>query len=485
MNKKTATLYDKDDSAVIKAGIVCKDGIDLNFFGSLNSLYLTSRKYQILPHFEILGLILNNAELPETIVKPLGNSRRYTTIKELVEKEKDIEILFFLGYENDPLPTFNKIISLQLESFASFMKTLIHKLSHNGILAQTERMVGSIIDHLNEVFLILSPDGIIINLNKAALHSVGGSKNQYIGKNFKQIESTPFCPVENLEPCPFEECIKTKKHVERNLSFFNAEGEIVYFRVHVSPILNYNGEIVRVFLMRRDVTTQVVLQQEEQISKRISNELALLHQITHELRNPLFVIGGFANSLLKNQELSESAQNKVQAILDESQRLDGLISRLSEAIKPISPKQGIVFVNELIKEVVGHYQKTNTRENLIIKTDLHDGLAKVKGDSELLRQCLSELIDNARNAIADSGIITIRSRQISGTVKIQVTDTGKGIAPERIPQLFNPLLRKNKEKSGLILIKKALEEMGGGINVQSLESRGTTITLNLKPIPTS
>ncbi len=474
--------YLTSDSSV-RVGLVCSEGFDTTQLSILTSLYITSRSFQILPHFELLGLVIHSSHAPEGFESVFGQSIPiYPDVETLVKESFDLELILFAGVDASvPLPQIEGVRCLLLEPVESFMQILMDKMANDGLFHQTERIFGSVIDQLNEEFLVLSPDGVIKNLNKAILSRIGGKKADYIGKHCRDVEGEEFCPVSNTEVNPLEECLRQGRPIERDVSNFTKSGEIRYYRVHATPIFSERGDVVRVFIMRRNVTQKVILDQQSKIAERLSTEMKLLHQLTHEVRNPLFVIGGFAGSLLRTPNMDVSIRNKAQAILDESRRLDELLSRLSDALKPISPKLGVVNVNSELRELLERYKRTNIKEGIIFKEDLNRGLPKSLGDAGLFSQCVSQLIDNSIASMPDGGSITLRSRQIDGLVKVQVVDTGKGISPEDVTQLFNPLLRPKREGGGLIRVKKAIEEMGGSIDVQSIVDRGTTMTLSLMP----
>lgn len=473
--------YLTSDSSV-RVALVCGDGFDTTQLSILTSLYITSRSFQVLPHFEMLGMVINGSQPPKGFESAFGQSIPvYQDLDALISNSVDLELVLFAGGGTVPLPKIEGVRCLNLESVESFMQILMEKMANDGIFHQTERVFGSVIDQLNEEFLVLSPDGIIKNLNKAVLSNIGGKKADYIGKHCRDVEGEDFCPISNTDINPLEECLRQGRPIERDVSTFTKSGEVRYFRVHATPIFSERGDVVRVFLMRRNVTQRVILEQQSKIAERLSTEMKLLHQLTHEVRNPLFVIGGFAGSLLRTPNMDASVRNKAQAILDESRRLDELLSRLSDALKPISPKLGVVNVNETLRELLEDYKHRNIQESIVFKADLNHGLPKGLGDATLFAQCVSQLIDNSIASMPDGGSIVLRSRQIESLIKVQVVDTGKGIPPEDVSQLFNPLLRPKREGGGLIRVKKAIEEMGGSIDVQSIVDRGTTMTLSLMP----
>lgn len=467
----------------VRVGLVCDEGFDMKQLSVLTSLYVTSRSFQVLPHFELLGLVLHSSYAPKVFEKAFGQPVTvYPDLEALVKEAGTLELILFAGGDpSAPLPHFEGIRCLRLEPVESFMQMLMEKMANDGIFHQTERVFGSVIDQLTEEFLVLSPDGIIKNLNKAILKRAGGKKSDYLGKHCRDLDGGTFCPVSNNAINPFEECLREGRAIERDVSSFNNVDAVRYFRVHATPIFNEQGHVVRVFLMRRDVTQRVSLEQQSKITERLANEMRLLHQLTHEVRNPLFVIGGFAGSLLRTPNMDNSVRNKAQAILDESRRLDELLSRLSDALKPISPKHGVINVNNELRELAERYKHRNAKDGIVFREDLIRGLPRSLGDAALFSQCVSQLVDNSIDSMPDGGSITFRSRQIDGLVKVQVVDTGKGIPAEEVTQLFNPLLRPKREGGGLVRVKKAIEEMGGGIEVQSIVGRGTTITLSLMP----
>ena len=113
-----------------------------------------------------------------------------------------------------------------------------------------------------------------------------------------------------------------------------------------------------------------------------------------------------------------------------------------------------------------------------------DRIAKVKGDGEMLKQCLINMIKNAMEAMPKGGTLTMRTSMTRTHVRLEVIDTGRGIPRELRDKVFNPFFSTKEQGAGLGLpmTKKIIEEMGGKVELHSREGKGTRIVLDLLPL---
>ncbi len=108
-------------------------------------------------------------------------------------------------------------------------------------------------------------------------------------------------------------------------------------------------------------------------------------------------------------------------------------------------------------------------------------ITDVQGNAENLKQCLINLVKNAFEAMDDAGTLTIHAHRNSGYVRIDVEDTGKGIAPDIQEQVFSPFFSTKSDGAGLglAMTRKIIEEMGGKVLLKSRLGQGTAVTLLL------
>jgi len=226
---------------------------------------------------------------------------------------------------------------------------------------------------------------------------------------------------------------------------------------------------------------QLVDAQEELVRKE---KLAILGQLSgsvgHELRNPL---GVMSNAVYFLQMVCADADDTTKEYLgiikheiDNSLRI---ITDLLDFARTKAPQIQAVMARTLLDESLS---RCTLPENVALQTEIPDNLSLLKVDPLQMGQVLQNLITNAVQAMPAGGVLTLRGGQDSeGTVRLEVADTGEGIAPENMKKLFQPLFT-TKPKGiglGLVVCKNLVEANGGRIEVESKPGEGTTFTVVL------
>jgi signal transduction histidine kinase len=209
--------------------------------------------------------------------------------------------------------------------------------------------------------------------------------------------------------------------------------------------------------------------------------------IAHEIRNPLNFINLSIDHLraaFAPKEEAPRAQyiHMLTTIKDELARLNRLVSDFLGYGRPAKLKMREIDARSLIEEV-RDLVNTHAEQHAVsvnIKQDSESD-AKLQGDAELIKTCFSNLMINAIQAMPGGGALDISLRPDNGYLEIKFADTGVGIMPEDLAQIFEPYY-STKETGiglGLPLTKKIIEEHGGKIDVESGPGRGTTFTVTL------
>jgi two-component system sensor histidine kinase HydH len=193
------------------------------------------------------------------------------------------------------------------------------------------------------------------------------------------------------------------------------------------------------------------------------------------------VIGGFARQLERNPEVPQTAGAKLRIISDEVRRLENFLGELRDFTRPAVPAKQDGDLNGLVQEVATMMQETAREMNIRIVTRLAANLPMVSFDPNQMKQVLINLVKNSLEALDGGGVITLATSTRDGQVELAVQDTGKGIDPEILPDIFNPFFTTKKTGTGLGLavINKIIEDHHGTIKVQSTKGQGSVFTVHL------
>jgi signal transduction histidine kinase len=148
------------------------------------------------------------------------------------------------------------------------------------------------------------------------------------------------------------------------------------------------------------------------------------------------------------------------------------------------PELQRVQVNEVVRGVAQLFQaqlEAPGRAKIRCELELDPHLEPISADAELLHRALSNLAMNAMDAMPQGGTLTLRSRDDSGKVVVEVADTGAGLTPEECARIFTPYYTSKAHGTGLglAIVQSVVSEHGGRIRVQSEPGRGTTFVIEL------
>lgn len=209
--------------------------------------------------------------------------------------------------------------------------------------------------------------------------------------------------------------------------------------------------------------------------------------LAHEIRNPLATIGGFARRLHKKLPEDFQFKNYASIVIREVDRLEGLLQDALTYSKQVPPSLEPCQVNVLVRDMVDIYREDFQDRGIELNVNLDPALPVVEADSQQIKQVLINLFSNAMQAMYRGGTLTVGSRPwptAGGTgAAITISDTGGGVAPEVVSNIFNPFFTTKREGTGLglALSKRIIEGHGGDIGVINREGEGLTFVLHLPP----
>ena len=208
--------------------------------------------------------------------------------------------------------------------------------------------------------------------------------------------------------------------------------------------------------------------------------------IAHEIRNPLNYINltldhlraKFAPADAENREIFERLTSQLKS---EVARINRQISDFLSYSRPLKmnsqPTDIVRVVEDSMRIVEAQATEQNVNTSIIMRGDVE----KIAGDAEHLRSVFNNLFVNAVQAMCDDGKLTATIEPAGDFVKIIVTDTGDGIAPDNLGKIFEPYFSTKETGTGLglAIVKKIVEDHNGTITVESKLNEGTTFEVKL------
>jgi signal transduction histidine kinase len=347
-------------------------------------------------------------------------------------------------------------------------------------------LIQSIIDEIREDIFLMDKAGTVEDINRIVWQRANQSRSDLLGKPCyhaaRLVDGSKFCKT--LDPaCPFHKTLKSGKKEEALVTRINSNGLLQYYRLYSYPIFDIRGNMSHIMVMHRDITERTHREKFQQQRDKFTIIGEMSTYLAHEIRNPLSAVGGFANALLRSPDLGAKEKEKAQIIVDETKRLDRLLTNMLDFVRPTRSPGGTTDIGSVCSDVVelmeiGYGERGYTME---IKTQTE--VPAVKGDADAVKQCLVNLIKNSMEAMPEGGGITLSLSLTDGEVILDVTDQGVGMSEQEQEKVFSPFYTTKEDGSGLglALIKKLIEENDGTVELTSKPGEGTTVSLHLQP----
>lgn len=216
-------------------------------------------------------------------------------------------------------------------------------------------------------------------------------------------------------------------------------------------------------------------------AERLSAIGEMAATVAHDIRNPLVAIGGFARTLLADTPQDDARRGPLEVIVEEVTRLEGIVTKVLDEARPVSPVGRAVQMNRILEEAVKLLDRELVDARIVVRLQLDPGLPSVVADSDRLFEMVLNIIRNAIEAMPDGGTLTIATLPVAERVEIRFGDTGGGV-PEAIRErIFSPFFTTKPAGSGLGLsvANQVVLEHGGSIGVDSVVGSGSTFTVTL------
>src|SRR6516162_5033296 len=247
------------------------------------------------------------------------------------------------------------------------------------------------------------------------------------------------------------------------------------------------GQLATAF---NDMTRTLASQKEKLVqTERVAAWRELARRLAHELRNPLFPLQITVENLQRARQLAQAqfqeVFNEATATLKaELANLNTIIGRFSDFSKMPAPQLTQVNVNESLRNAVRLFEPQFTalgKPAITTESFLSESLPEIDADPELLHRAFQNLVLNALDAMPAGGALTLRTSDSEDTVRIEVSDSGKGLTPEECSRLFTPYYTTKQLGTGLglAIVQSVVSDHHGTISISSEEGRGATFRIDL------
>lgn len=353
-----------------------------------------------------------------------------------------------------------------------------------NISAQLQTQLSDIAKDKKEMQAILSGmvEGVIVIDKDETIRIVSEPTVQMLDLRAGRILGRPYWEVIRNERVieAIRKVFGTKEVLKAELSAMLPKEQ--YFSMRVSPVLGDAGEINSVTAVFHDISE---LKRLEKIrSEFVAN-------VSHELKTPLTSIKGFIETLESGAIHDKDKAERFLAIIrKQTEQLENLVEDILKLSvlesRELKLKKTKIDLKALIEEVAGDYSNDLREKNQRYEFRTPQHLV-VLGDAKKLEQLIANLLSNAIKYTPQGGKISVSVWPEGDEVRIDITDTGVGIAPKHLSRIFERFYRVDKNRSkeqegtglGLAIVKHIVQAHDGRISVESREGHGSTFSVFL------
>ncbi len=335
-------------------------------------------------------------------------------------------------------------------------------------MAAEKNKVETVLLYMTDGVMAFDSDGLLIHINPAANKLLELSEGDITDFDsfFKQLGTDiNMGQFLYLATEPFERSIDIgSKH----------------FRVYFAP-LEKNGKVSGVVTVFHDYTRQQKL--DEARREFVAN-------VSHELRTPITVVKSYAETLMDYREHDETEEHFLNVINEETDRMTRLIRDLLALSKLDNNKemQKLPFdLPALLNSVCERVAIEASEHSQTITKEIDESVGNILGDRDRIEQVLVNIVGNAVKYTKDGGKIHVTLKKTEDDAIITVKDNGIGIPKEDLSRIFERFYRVDKARSremggtglGLAIAREIVDAHGGKIGLESIEGKGTLVTISL------
>jgi PAS domain S-box-containing protein len=358
----------------------------------------------------------------------------------------------------------------------------------------------SLIEANIDAIMTTDPSGIITDVNKQMEALTECTRDELIGAPFKSFFTDPA-----LAEAGIKQVLREKKINDYELTARARGGKTTEVSYNATTFYDRDRTLQGVFAAARDVTerkrveralqdTNVELESAKSAAEKANLAKSdFLSSMSHELRSPLNAILGFAQ-LMESADPppTESQGESIAQILQAGWHLLNLINEVLDLAVIESGKVSLslepVSLSEVISECEAMMEPQAQQRGIEITYQDFDPATYVWADRTRLKQVLINLLSNAIKYNKEHGSVMVAGELLApDRVRVRIEDTGTGLSPEQLAQLFQPFNRLGQEGSGttgtgigLVVTKQLAELMEGELGVRSSVGEGSTFWIELR-----
>ena len=340
---------------------------------------------------------------------------------------------------------------------------------------------GKILSNTQSLILVADTAGLISYANRRWFDA-GFEQRELLGRRLLDLAAPAYSHA--LEQA-IHSSLEGQQVDNLELELTRGNGPAGKFSANVSPMRDEQGNVTSIVLVLTDITDSAVLRDKLVHAEKMAAVGQLVSGVAHEVNNPLTAILGFADLLMENPELPETARKDLRVILQEAQRTKQIVQNLLSFARQMPPQRNPVQLNSILRRTIQLRSYDFNSHGVEVIEHLDQDLPDVMGDAHQLQQVFLNILNNAYDAVHEVGRparIQIVSTKAGEAVEVAFSDNGNGIShPDKI---FDPFFTTKEVGKGtglgLSICYGIVKEHGGEILCHNnMGGQGATFIVRL------
>jgi PAS domain S-box-containing protein len=373
---------------------------------------------------------------------------------------------------------------------------------------------SNIIATMGDSLILIDPEGILVETNHATLKLLGYGREEIIGQPvgplfaeeipfWKEIQTQKSIPGDLLKdyqiryraksgtmiPVSFSSAVMrdeeynflgvvgVARDMREILRLQESERECMVEKARANALQERTQELQNAYDQLKAVQAQLIQ------SEKMAAVGQLAGGVAHEINNPMGVILGFAQSIMKRIQEDDPLSMPLKSIEREAVRCKKLVGDLLSFSRVGKTPVELINIHQTIDETLSLIAVQVNMKNIQIIRGYSTGLPHITANKNQLQQVIMNLCTNAVDAMPAGGKITVNTRQQEGFFEIRISDTGFGMTPAIMQRIFEPFFTTKEPGKGtglgLSLCYEIIQKHHGTIEVESESGKGTTFVIKL------
>lgn len=350
-------------------------------------------------------------------------------------------------------------------------------------LHESEQRFRAIFDQEFQFVGLLRTDGMLVEVNQAALEAAGIARTEALGRPFWETAWWSHTPEAQELVRDAIGAAARGEFVRFETTHRRRSGELIAVDFSLKPVRDEAGRIVLLLPEGRDITK---LKEAQRRETTMLHALASIGEsasiLAHEIKNPITAV----NLALKAvaERLGEDHQEVLADLVQRLQKLERTMRRTLSFARPLELRRRPIVARALLEDAARSLRPELEQCGVALELRSEAELPAIEGDHELLEEVLANLIKNAREALGSGGHIWLSAVSREKHIELAVEDDGPGIPESALVNLFKPFHTTKAEGTGigLALCKKIVVEHGGEITVGRSARGGARFAIRLPSV---